>query len=171
MISSRVPAERGPRVRYAAQVSGDEEQHQLETNDAPAEGEGLPASQHPSERPVTPRADRYALMAQVRVRRSSIDYVLDVIDISLSGALIDLGELPRPKWLKVRQEVLLTLLLDDTQQELKGEVVRIVEDLEGSRFAVRYAPSVALDPLRAALLKHGRVLPPPLPSSRARHGG
>ena len=77
----------------------------------------------------TERAERYALMAQVRVRRSDIDYVLDVIDISLSGALIDLRELARPKWLKVRQEVLLTLLLDGEQQELTGEIVRIAADL------------------------------------------
>lgn len=117
------------------------------------------------------RAERYALMAQVRVRRSKIDYVLDVIDISLSGALVDLGELARPDWLKVRQQVLLTLLLDGEQQELTGEVVRIVEDLEGSRFAIRYAPSVAVDELRHLLMAHGRSLPPPLPGSPGRRGG
>ena len=61
--------------------------------------------QHPSEPPRTPRAERYALMGQVRVRRSEVDYVLDIIDISSRGALIDLGELARPKWLKVRQTV------------------------------------------------------------------
>lgn len=117
------------------------------------------------------RAERYALMAQVRVRRSDIDYVLDVIDISLSGALIDLGELARPKWLKVRQEVLLTLLLDGEQQELTGEVVRIVEDLEGSRFAIRYTPKVVVEDLRQLLMAHGRSLPPPLPGAPGRRGG
>lgn len=110
-------------------------------------------------------------MAQVRVERSEVDYVLDVIDISLSGALIDLGELARPKWLKVRREVLLTLLLDGTQQELVGEVVRIVEDLEGSRFAIRYKDTVAVTELRALLMAHGCSLPPPLPGSVGRHGG
>lgn len=117
------------------------------------------------------RAERYALMAQVRVRRSKVDYVLDVIDISLSGALVDLGELARPDWLKIRQHVLLTLLLDGVQQELTGEVVRIVEDLEGSRFAIRYTPDVAVDELRQLLMAHGRSLPPPLPGSRGRRGG
>ncbi len=117
------------------------------------------------------RAERYALMAQVRVRRSEIDYVLDVIDISLSGALIDLGELARPKWLKVRQEVLLTLLLDGEQQELTGEIVRIVEDLEGSRFAIRYTPKVSVEDLRQLLMAHGRSLPPPLPGAPGRRGG
>ena len=117
------------------------------------------------------RAERYALMAQVRVRRSELDYVLDVIDISLSGALIDLGELARPKWLKVRQEVLLTLLLDGEQQELTGEIVRIVEDLEGSRFAIHYTSKVVVEDLRQLLMAHGRSLPPPLPGAPGRRGG
>ena len=68
-------------------------------------------------------------------------------------------------------KVLLTLLLDGEQQELTGEVVRIVEDLEGSRFAIRYAPSVAVDELRHLLMAHGRSLPPPLPGSPGRRGG
>ena len=63
------------------------------------------------------------------------------------------------------------VLVRRTRSELTGEVVRIVEDLEGSRFAIRYAPSVAVDELRHLLMAHGRSLPPPLPGSPGRRGG
>lgn len=111
------------------------------------------------------RAERFAMAAQVRVQKSDTDYVLDVVNVSLSGALIDLAKLRRPKWLKVRRTVEVTLLADDSLLELRGVVVRIVEDLDGARFAIRFESGQSLDALGELLRSHGQPLPPPLPGS------
>ncbi len=43
------------------------------------------------------RHERYELMAQVRVQRGGTDYVLDLGNLSLSGALLSLGSLRKPE--------------------------------------------------------------------------
>jgi hypothetical protein len=86
------------------------------------------------------RHPRYELMAQVRVKRGHLDYVMDLQNISLGGALLHMGKLDRPGWLAVGRMLEIgiihpvhydTLLVD-------GRVVRLVEDEEGTSVAVEF---------------------------------
>jgi hypothetical protein len=115
------------------------------------------------------RHPRYEVLAQVRVHHSDLDWVLEVKNLSASGALIELGSLERPQWLRVGHAVELTLFVPDQDDaaELCARVVRIVEDARMCAFGVQF---VSVAP--AALQYLGRLLgpsrtsrpkPPPLP--------
>jgi hypothetical protein len=112
------------------------------------------------------RHTRYELMAQVRVRRGSVDYVLELVNISRSGALVSLGSLQEPRWLSIGRTVELSIIHPEALDtvDLTGRVVRIEE---GARlaFAVEFDPpqpaeAAALDRLLAHALESTR--PPPV---------
>lgn len=116
-------------------------------------------------------APRFEIMAQVRTKRGRVDYVMDIINISRSGVLMDLGDIERPSWLKVGREILFVLFLDGDVEtlDLEGKVVRIVEEEQSSHFAVQYVDLTAetrarLESFftRAGVENAG---PPPLPPS------
>ncbi len=122
-----------------------------------------------SQAPDRRTAPRYELMAQVRVKRGNADYVLSVLNISRSGALLDSSGIDRPRWVKVGSKVRATLFLDSDLEtvELTGTIVRVVEERDELRFAIEYDPldketHAALDDIfeRAGVEKAG---PPPLP--------
>ena len=86
------------------------------------------------------RHPRYEILAQVRVRPADTDFVLEVKNLSMSGALIELGSLERPVWVKIGRRVELTLFVPDQARsaEVSGPIRRIVEDTEQCAFAVQF---------------------------------
>ena len=117
------------------------------------------------ERRVHPRFD---VMAQIHLYRGRVDSVMEVINLSAGGALVDMGTLDRPAKLDVGAVVSVGLTNPETLElvELKAKVVRLEVDDEGSRFAVNFEPlsADARDAVRR-LLATGRPSegPPPLP--------
>jgi hypothetical protein len=77
-------------------------------------------------------------LAQVRVKQAQTDYIMDLDDISLSGARMHLGSLKRPSWLAVDRVVEIGIIhpLELDTVELEGRIVRVTEDLEGTSVAV-----------------------------------
>lgn len=73
-------------------------------------------------------APRYEIMAQVRVKRGRINYVLDVRNISISGVFVSTEGLDKKNQFRVGQDLDMVLFepgqLD--QLQVNGRVVRIV---------------------------------------------
>jgi hypothetical protein len=120
---------------------------------------------HPAERR---RHARYDLIAQVRVKRGRVDYVLELSNISMSGALIELGSLDVPRWVEIGREIEVRIVhpVDLDAIEVPARVVRVESD--PGRFAVEFegvAASVDAGLARLIAAAEGRVSaePPPLP--------
>jgi len=60
---------------------------------------------------------RHELMASVHVRHAAVDHVLELGNISRSGALVLLGSLPTPMWMTLGRQVelLIFALVDDNE--------------------------------------------------------
>ncbi|MBW2454264.1 MAG: PilZ domain-containing protein [Deltaproteobacteria bacterium] len=86
------------------------------------------------------RHPRYELMAQVRVKHGKLDYLMDLVNISLGGALLHLGKLVRPGWLAVGRTLEVGIIhpIDYEPVLFDGRVVRLVEDEEGTTVAVEF---------------------------------
>ncbi len=116
------------------------------------------------------RHPRYEVLAQVRVRRADTDYVLEVKNLSQSGALVELGDLARPTWVKVGRTLELTLFVPDEDEstDVSGTVRRVVEEVGYAAFAVEFtALSDEAQKYLARLLGPDRPVrkqPPPLPT-------
>jgi hypothetical protein len=117
----------------------------------------------PSDRPNRRVYERFDLLAQVRVRQGTLDHVLEIINISRGGALVDLGD-AKPRWLALRRVVEVRLLAEDGSALLDatGSVVRIVETLDKRMFAIEFDTPQDDEIIRRALKAAGK--PPPLPS-------
>jgi hypothetical protein len=128
----------------------------------PTNADEVRTSERPAgaERRVHPR---YDLLAQIAVRHGSVDHVLEILNLSRGGALVDLARESRPRWLDLGRQVEVRVLgLDGaTVLEAEGRVVRIVENLDTRTFAVQFDALVDDDVVREVLRAAGR--PPPLP--------
>ena len=119
------------------------------------------------------RHARFEVMAQVRVKRGRNAYVLDVLNVSESGALVDLGSLERPFWLAKGRivEMILFLPLEDVEDVALApitawaEIVRVDAAPSSIRFAVAFRDE---DGKIAQAIRHlvevATPRPPPLPS-------
>lgn len=112
------------------------------------------------ERRVYPR---YDILAQVRVREGSVDHVMEILNISRGGALVDLGDAKRPRWVEIRRELDVRLFDTDgsTLVETGAHIVRIVETLDSRTFAVEFDEVQDDETVRRACASAGK--PPPLP--------
>jgi hypothetical protein len=122
-----------------------------------------------SERRLHPRFD---LMAQVRVKHGKVDYIMELSNISVSGAFMHLGKLDRPSWIAIERMVEVGIVhpVELDTIEVQGQIVRINEDVDGLTAAVNF---VDLDDDRRAgiarLVQLGKrqsespPKPPPLP--------
>lgn len=110
-------------------------------------------------------------MAHVGVRHGSDIVPLTLVDLSRSGALVNLGTRPRPSWLEVDADLVLAIAAreTDTSVNIEGSVVRIVEDRRFRAFAVEfYKYDASTRQALETLLAHARIKrggPPPLPNS------
>ena len=113
------------------------------------------------------RHPRFGLRTRVHVRSAGVTQELLALDVSRSGALLDLGDEPRPSWLAVREEVDVTVL--DAKGfplvKTRGQIVRVLETLDHRTFAVQFAVLQNEEKIRAACRSAGR--PPPLPKASA----
>lgn len=75
------------------------------------------------------RHQRYEIMAHVRVKRGTINYVLDVTNISLSGVFVSTLGLSRAGQFSVGQSLELNLFLADVAKNVRvlGRIVRLVD--------------------------------------------
>lgn len=115
------------------------------------------------------RFQRHEMMASVHVRHAAVDYLLELGNVSRSGALLLLGSLPKPVWMTLGRKVELSLvaLLDDGEEGpssyrdplvLRGSIVRMhagnkgfgmhfdMSDEQTARSAKRLAELIALRP-------------------------
>ena len=118
------------------------------------------------------RHPRYELIAQVHVKQAKTDYVVELRNISRSGALVLLGTLPKPTWIDVDRRLELSIVNPETLDPVPvgATVLRIQRDERGLSFAVDFG--VLSPPTQAAierLIQLGRPQPPPLPTPPARH--
>jgi len=109
------------------------------------------------------RHPRYELLAQVRVKGAQSDLVMSLSNISRSGALVDMGSLSTPTWLDVGRELEVGIVHPDTLDlvEVRGRVVRLIKDLNGTLFALEFVE--LSDDAQAGLntlLQHACSLPP-----------
>jgi len=81
---------------------------------------------------------RYELLAQVRVKRGKVDYVLELTNISQSGVLVHLGSLRVPTWVKLQRAVELAVINPETLAtvRLHGTIVRLQEVTGSKCFAI-----------------------------------
>ena len=86
------------------------------------------------------REQRFELLAQVRVKRGRVDYVLALTNISRSGVLVHLGSLKEPTWVVQDRVVELGVINPDDLDTvaLKGTIVRLISDDDGTSFAVEF---------------------------------
>lgn len=129
-------------------------------------GMGMNQQLLPSERRRHPR---FEVMAQVRVMRGRNVFVLDVINVSESGALVDLGSLERPYWLATGKRVELVLFAPDgdagfTPVSIWAGVVRVIDDQRSIKFAVCFEdPQGEVAAAVRQLVEDSPPRPPPLP--------
>jgi hypothetical protein len=117
------------------------------------------------ERRVHPRFD---LMAQIRVKRGSVTYVLELRNISKSGALIHTGSLKVPTWVRPYRDIQLYVLHPDDVEPivLAAKIVRVDKTSDGTLFAVHFdGPDEEVKVGIERLIALGRPIPPPLPPS------
>jgi c-di-GMP-binding flagellar brake protein YcgR len=113
------------------------------------------------------RHPRFELLAQVHVKQAQADYIMELDNISESGARLHLGSLKRPRWIALQRVLTISIVhpIDLDNIDVKGRVVRVEEDLENTVVAVCF---VDLDETTergiARLLETARgPVPPPLP--------
>jgi hypothetical protein len=117
------------------------------------------------------RHPRFDIAAQVRVKYGRVNYVMDVSNISLSGAFIRCDNLSQLPWFRVDQEVDLDLFdYEDLENiSLEGRIVRIIEggDTEHPGFGVQFLNLTveAYNKLYEIIATAARLSaqPPPLP--------
>ncbi len=100
-----------------------------------SEGSGIERRLHP----------RYELMAQVRVKRGTVDYVMEMVNISRGGALFSMGTLKRPPWVEASRvtEISIVHPVELDAIEVKGEIVRVTSSPKDTLVAVRFVELTA----------------------------
>ena len=115
---------------------------------------------------------RYDIMAHVRVKHGTVNYILDVTNVSLSGVFVSTIGLPRAGQFSAGQTIELNLFLSDVAENVRvfGRIVRMVDrdDPPARGFGVEFVD--ANDEARrgiALLVEAARSSvtpqPPPLP--------
>ena len=72
---------------------------------------------------------RFELMAQVRVKRGRVDFIMDLCNISQSGALLDMGSLKTPSWVQTGRVVQIFIIHPEDLDTIavQGEIMRVVK--------------------------------------------
>jgi hypothetical protein len=119
------------------------------------------------------RHQRYDIMAHVRVKHGTVNHVLDVTNISLSGLFVSTLGLPRTVQFSAGQSIELNLFLSNVAENVQvfGRIVRMVdrEDPPARGFGVEFVDVDEEARLGIALLvdtaRTSEVpRPPPLPT-------
>lgn len=127
--------------------------------------------------------ERFDLMAQVRVKRGKIDILMELTNISMSGALVCMGTLRAPSWVEEGRVVEIGIVHpgDLDTITVRGEIVRIQKVAGATKFAVQFVDVddqtiAGLERLHVAAVEAAalegarpreRKVPPPLPKTSA----
>jgi len=114
------------------------------------------------------RHPRFEFLGQVRMKRTASDLLMALSNISKSGALVDMGTLRQPSWVGVGRVIEVSIVHPETLEsiEIHGRVVRVLNDLKGTRFAVEFVDiDDATEVELQTWLAHASPTPPPLPAS------
>jgi len=124
--------------------------------------------------PERRRYRRYDIMACVRLRRGTNNYVLDVTNISLSGVFVSTLGLPRTDQFSVGQTLELHIFLPGAEENVRatGRIVRMVERENPPARGFGLELLDATDETRAGISRLIEVTrsseipqPPPLPTT------
>jgi len=76
------------------------------------------------------RHERYDIAAQIRVKHGRVNYIMDVANISLSGAFVRCDDLSQLPWFRIDQELDLDIFdFEDLDNiSLKARIVRLVDE-------------------------------------------
>jgi len=120
------------------------------------------------------RHQRYDIMAHVRVKHGTINYILDVTNVSLSGVFVSTLGLSRTVQFSAGQSIELNLFLSGVAENVRvfGRIVRVVEreDPPASGFGVEFVDvdeeaRLGIDLLVEAGRSSEIPRPPPLPNA------
>ncbi len=109
-------------------------------------------------------------MAQIRVKRGRVNYIMHVKNVSQSGLFIATDSLKQMRWFHVDQELEMDLFTAEDLDNIRvtGQIVRIADHDDGEMgFGVQF--SLVDEEVRLKLqylIDHaiqGSVKPPPLP--------
>ena len=114
---------------------------------------------------------RYDIVAQIRVKRGRVNYLMDVRNISMSGAFISSDNVSEFSWAREGTQMEFNLFdLEDLKSvEVKASIVRVIGSGDAGRqgFGVRFED---LDPVQkqrlfemVAYASTQSIHPPPLP--------
>ena len=114
---------------------------------------------------------RYDIVAQIRVKRGRVNYLMDVRNISMSGAFISSDNVSEFSWAREGTQMAFNLFdLEDLKSvEVKASIVRVIGSGDAGRqgFGVRFED---LDPVQkqrlfemVAYASTQSIHPPPLP--------
>jgi hypothetical protein len=118
------------------------------------------------------RHQRYDIMAHVRVRRGTVNYILDVTNISSSGAFVSTLGLPRAGQFSAGQSIELNIFLSGVAENIRvlGRIVRMVdrEDPPARGFGIEFVDvdeeaRLGISLLVEAARSSDIPRPPPLP--------
>lgn len=118
------------------------------------------------------RHARYDIAAQIRVKHGRVNYIMDVANISLSGAFVRCENLSQLPWFRIDQQVDLDIFdFEDLDNiSLQGQIVRIVDENGPghSGFGIQFVNLTveAHDKLFGLVATAARLSaePPPLPA-------
>ncbi len=114
---------------------------------------------------------RYDIMAQIRVKRGRVNYIMDVKNVSLSGMLVESEAIKQMPWFRIGQELEMDIFTTEelVNVRVNGRIARIVE-ADGSKpagFGVEFSELGDQEKERIALLvdlaEKQSIHPPPLP--------
>lgn len=115
---------------------------------------------------------RYDVAAQIRLKHSLVNYIMDVSDISLSGAFVATEKLDKMPWFKVGEELEMEIFTTEDLENIK--VIGMISRVEsksgesGQGFGVQFTS--INDFMRAKLTtlldssSDSSHRPPPLPT-------
>ncbi|MCP4675264.1 MAG: PilZ domain-containing protein [Deltaproteobacteria bacterium] len=114
---------------------------------------------------------RYDVMAQIRVKRGRVNYIMDVKNVSLSGLFVTSDSVKQMPWFRVGQELEMDVFTteDLVNVRINGHIVRVTDsDDEGQAgFGVEFTSLPDKDKEKLSLFVEDMAVesihPPPLP--------
>ena len=114
---------------------------------------------------------RFEIMAQIRVKGGSVNYIMDIKNISETGILVTADKLKRMPWFRFGQQLeMFIFAVEDLENiQLKGRIVWISEenDSKAGEFGVEFVDMTrsTRNKLRKLVLLAAKRTghPPPLP--------
>ncbi len=114
---------------------------------------------------------RYDIMAQIRVKRGRVNYIMNVKDVSLSGMYVISDKVKQMPWFRIGQNLEIDIFTTEELENIRvnGSIVRMIEDTgaENEGFGVEFTSMEDDTRTRISrlvdLASKKSIHPPPLP--------